>query len=83
MSWVSIGTYNDPYDFKGTKFQGVFDGGGNEVKGLYISSSTFLGLFGYVGEKGVVKNVKVDGTVRGYWHLACVAGRNDGTVAYC
>ncbi len=76
-SWTPIGSEETP-------FMGTFDGRGNEISGLYIdSSSNFQGLFGYVGEDGVVRGVNVSGTVKGAYSVGGVVGRNDGIVENC
>lgn len=75
--WTPIGS---PYEFRG-----VFDGGGHTI--TYIidgATSKDQGLFGYVGEKGVVRNLNVDGTVTGArWNFGGVAGGNDGRISNC
>ncbi len=62
VSWKSIGdTITRP-------FNGIFDGNRKTISGLYcyrrVTSkknidSTYAGIFGFVGEKGIVKNVSV------------------------
>ena len=65
-------------------FNGTFDGGGYEVSGLYINStSNFQGLFGYTGEQSVIRGVSVSGTVKGTYSVGGVVGRNDGIVENC
>lgn len=82
--WTPIGTA--AYQFKGT-----FDGSGHTLSGLYISSSDdYQGLFGYVGEDGVVKNITVTGSgnedtadVTGGSYVGAIAGYSSGTVEGC
>ena len=78
--WTPIGSY-DPY----APFTGTFDGGGHTISGLYISgSSSYRGLFGYVGSGGTVKNLNVSGSVTGAYHVGGVVGYNSGgTVESC
>ncbi len=73
-----------------TSFTGTFDGLGHTITGLTLSRSTtsnastnfYVGLFGYVGTAGVVKNVGlVSDSVTGYSSVGGLAGRNDGTIS--
>lgn len=70
-SWTPIGNYNYP-------FTGTFDGNNKTVSGVYIDNSKMyveLGLFGYLGENGVIKNVEVeDSYVKGMGQSASVGG---------
>ena len=91
--WNPIGVYHDVAD--GTAlldtFQGTFDGNGYTISGLYINRSDELaynaGLFGYVSNMGVIKNLGVkgiDGTtnnVRSY--SGGLVGFNAGTISNC
>ncbi|MCQ2121173.1 MAG: InlB B-repeat-containing protein [Fibrobacter sp.] len=59
--WKAIG------DTSTRAFDGVFDGNGHKISGLYVNDtlaanadSISRGLFGVVGENGVVKNLSVD-----------------------
>jgi len=60
--WIPIGTtYTTP-------FNGIFDGNGKKITGLYINSdSDMLGLFGYL--TGIVKNLGLEDVN--------ITGRND------
>ncbi len=79
-------TYNSYNSFNGT-----FDGGGHTV--TYKLSGVTQGLFGYVGAQGVVKNVKVAGTINALNGSSSdigsssssggVVGYNKGTVSKC
>jgi len=65
-------------------FTGTFDGLGHTVAGLTINRSTtyFVGLFGYVGTAGVVKNVGLTSdSVIGGSSVGGLVGRNDGTIS--
>lgn len=52
-------------DFKGicmdnqNKFKGTFDGCGHSISGISISGQKCAGLFGYIGQGGVVQNVTI------------------------
>ena len=43
----------------GTQFFGTFDGAGHTIKGLYISSSGDVGLFGYL-QGAEIKNLRIE-----------------------
>ena len=82
--WTPIGAFaenGDDHtdDFKGTAFSGSFNGGGYKITGLYIDApeGNFLGLFGAVSN-GTVKNLGVDGFVRGSGQISGVVAFNNG-----
>ena len=57
-----------PIGISGHYYTGTFDGMGYEIKGLYIDSNKnetkYVGLFGYIGEGGILRNIRVvDGSV--------------------
>ncbi|MBR6259168.1 MAG: BspA family leucine-rich repeat surface protein, partial [Oscillospiraceae bacterium] len=56
--WTPIGPdYN-------TYYTGTFNGAGYEISGLKVSGELeYAGLFGYIGNKGVVENLSVSGKV--------------------
>ncbi len=78
--WTPIGSdYNHA-------FTGTFDGDRYTISELCIinSSSDYVGLFGYVGADGTVKNLTVSGTVTGrVYYTGGIVGRNNGTVSNC
>lgn len=79
-SWTPIGKniYPNIYSYTGT-----FDGNNKTVSGLYFNntSSPYVGLFGYVGENGTVKNVGVvDSYFRGSACVGGVCGGNKGGI---
>jgi hypothetical protein len=77
--WQPIGTQNNP-------FTGTFDGQGFEISDLSIGrlDTGHVGLFGYVGEKGMVKNVGVvNAYVVGQFCVGDLVGINWGTVSNC
>lgn len=69
--WMPIGNFKN-------RFQGTFDGNGKKVLGVYIDNSNddaYLGLFGCLGEDGVIENVGVvDSYVKGMGERAFVGG---------
>ncbi|HBC92512.1 MAG TPA: hypothetical protein DCZ10_06300 [Pelotomaculum sp.] len=66
-------------------FKGTFDGAGYTVSGLYTNiDNTVQGLFGCVGQGGMVKNVTVEGCVSGKFVVGGIAAYlNGGTVQNC
>ena len=73
-SWTPIGTSEAP-------FKGTFDGDYHIVAGLNITGDN-AGLFGYV-DKGVIKNLVVEGEVNGNSSAGVVGYLNAGTVENC
>ena len=79
--WKPIGTFAPQYI-------GTFDGGGHTITGLsnedVPDKPEYAGLFGYVGDNGVVENIGVrDGSINGVNYVGGIAGFNRGTVQNC
>lgn len=77
--WTPIGTADHP-------FRGTFDGNGISVNYLKINSSGAIcqGLFGYIGEGGIVKNATVrHSTITAASQVGAIAGYNRGTMTNC
>ena len=75
--WQPIGTQDD-------LFTGTFDGQGYEIRDLFINRSdeNFVGLFGVVGEGGVVQNIGVvNADMTGYGAVGGLVGNNEGTIS--
>ncbi len=75
--WQPIETWGHP-------FKGSFDGQGYEIRDLFINrpDESGVGLFGYVGVGGVIKNVSVvNATVTGSRYVGGLVGENKGTVS--
>ncbi|MFB6193182.1 MAG: hypothetical protein ABEK00_02935 [Candidatus Nanohaloarchaea archaeon] len=74
------------------RFNGVLEGNNHTVKGLTIDRWTAgkgsydqpnrsIGIFGYIGEEGTVKNLRIVGArIGGFRKLGIVAGENHGTI---
>ncbi len=65
-------------------FTGTLDGRNHTITGLYIQRlrEVNIGLFGYIGAGGEVRNVGVvDGEVRGFSNVGGLVGYNTGTVS--
>ena len=72
-----IGAYTE-----GQSFQGKFDGLGHTVSGLTITKPMdYVGLFGYLGGFGTIRNVGVvGGTVTGNNFVGDLVGYNNGAI---
>ena len=81
--WTPIGTSKD-YAYTGT-----FDGGNHTISGLYYyGRGDYVGLFGYVGSDGQVKNVNVaDSYISNNAGVSDTGGvcgcNNGGTITNC
>ena len=80
--WTPIGT---DYD---NSYTGTFDGGGHTITGLTITTKDqFVGLFGYLGKAGTVKNVVMEGIQITSNHMfgntGGVVGNSWGTIENC
>jgi hypothetical protein len=77
--WTPIGS--DP-----ARFTGNFDGNKKTVSGLIINNTTttYQGMFGYIGSGGTVKALKLDNVnIEGSQYIGVVAGTNRGMVQNC
>ena len=64
-----------------TRFTGTFDGNGHVIGNLTITrpSQDFIGLFGYVGSSGQIRNLGVENaTINGNSIVGVLAGYNHG-----
>lgn len=83
ISWEPIGSEENP-------FNGIFDGNGHTISGLYINSKfEYTGLFGYAGDEAEIKNLTVCGSVNAQsdtdnsCSVGAIAGYNSGTIENC
>jgi len=68
------------------KFTGVFDGNDHIIRNADVNmpSSNFVGLFGYVGSIGQIRNLGVEVvTITGENGVGGLAGANEGTLTGC
>lgn len=75
VAWEPVGTELVP-------FKGIFDGQGHRIKNLVINSTeTHQGLFGYIGDGCVIKNVIIDSScsITGGDYTAGIAGGSVGS----
>ena len=78
-TWTPVGDSSIP-------FKGTFDGDGHKITGLKITSGSYIGLFGYVGEGAEIKNVNLVGAnVFGGKRVGALIGQIKGnaTVSNC
>lgn len=67
-------------------FQGTFLGNGHAIRNMVIdaSESKCIGLFAYVGEKGVLSDLCIERScVSGRRHVGLLTGMNFGKISYC
>ena len=76
-----IGAYD--HDVPAVAFTGRFDGLGHVISGLSIDRTTdYVGLFGYVGNGGTVRNLGLtNAAVSGGRYTGGLVGGNQGTIA--
>lgn len=76
--WIPIGNTSK-------KFKGTFDGNGNEISNIKVSStSNSVGFFGYVYGEGTVRNLGiVDSNISGKGDVGGIAGYNSGSILNC
>jgi hypothetical protein len=82
LPWHPIG------DTDSTAFQGTFDGKGYAITMLQteepVAGCSPRGLFGTIGNEGVVKNVGIAAcNMRGWDNIGAIAGVNNGTIDSC
>ena len=91
-AWMPIGAnYNSEGERKRTPFNGIFDGNGFEVSGIYIDkyesenhADYDQGLFGYVGPNGEVKNLGVsDSEIKVGVCAGGLVAHNEGVISNC
>jgi len=84
-----IASSKSTFFYSGTKFTGVFDGGGHEISGLAINTSDvgndYLALFGYLDVGAVITDLRVTGAsiigqVGGSDYIGGLCGYCDGAV---
>ena len=82
INWQPIGDIT-------TSFSGIFEGNGHTISGFsIIDDGDRLGLFGYIGDAGIVRNLRVVGSIRstasgGTVNIGGLAGGNLGTIHSC
>ena len=83
--WVPIGENDESCsDSPINSFNGIFDGNGFTVSGVYINSEIRCrGLFGYIGSNGAIKKLGVVASyIKGEYNTGGLVGYNhDGTIS--
>ena len=83
--WTPIGMWAG--DDKYYSYSGIFDGQNHTISGLYLNQMGMagcVGLFGHVGSRGKVSNVRVlDSYFSVNGGVGGVCGYNDGTITNC
>lgn len=77
--WNGIGSYS-------TKYVGTFDGNGKQILGYYSKYENYTGgngLFGYLGEGAIVKDLTLSGTIEGDGTVGAIAGQSYGQIEGC
>ncbi|MFW6037966.1 MAG: GLUG motif-containing protein, partial [Candidatus Saliniplasma sp.] len=81
IGWDPIGEFDS--ENLELAFTGTFDGGGHEIRGLYINrpGENDVGLFGCILEGSLVENIGLTGsTVSGRTRVGTLVGNNRGDV---
>jgi len=82
-NWTAIGSFSISAE---NSFRGTYDGGGHTISNLTINANSgWQGMFGYLANDGIVKNVGIiNGSIKGGNNIGGLAGQNDsGTVQNC
>ena len=82
--WTPIGNSTS------TRYTGTFNGQGHTISGLYVNENSIqsVGLFGYLDEGGIIRNVSVKGSYfnngNQFDYIGGVCGKNNkGTIENC
>jgi hypothetical protein len=69
--WMPIGNNSDTSN----RFTGIFNGNNHTIKGLWADrSSNYVGLFGFIDEGAQIKNLAVEGEVKGNMRIGSIVG---------
>ena len=88
IGWTPIGGSTDLIFLTRAFFEGNFDGNGHKITNITIDDlyGIEIGLFGYVGQNGVIKNLNLETSEVGisfYFDGGGIAGCNEGTITNC
>lgn len=81
--WTPIGLS------RANSFRGIFVGNDFSINGVYIKNedggvSYYYGLFGYIGETGVVKDLRIENSeIIGGYNSGAIAGESRGEIYNC
>lgn len=78
MQWIPIGNKNNP-------FKGHYDGDGHSITNLYINatSTSEIGLFGYITDAEIKKINIASGEISGYNDVAALCGFMQNSTIFC
>ncbi len=69
----------EPIGSSSTKFSGVVDGNGKLISNLRVNKSvSYSGLFGYINNGAIIKNLMVEGEVKGTGNCGGIVGYAQG-----
>ena len=79
--WGGFGKYN-------LQYSGIFDGNGKTISGYYSCDNddtyeSAMGLCGYLGADGVIKNLTLVGTIEGDGAIGAFANQSYGRIEGC
>ncbi|MFI3176660.1 MAG: hypothetical protein R3Y67_04095, partial [Eubacteriales bacterium] len=78
------GGYNPIGSAYNTAFTGTYNGNGYTISGsINNEGASNIGVFGYIGSSGTVKNLTTNLAVTGNDNVGGIAGANDGTIESC
>ena len=90
---IAPDTNNQIYEFQGMSFEGIFDVNGHKIYNLTIdpngAGNQYLGLFGYVVNAAVIKNLAVEDVIiiggddSDYLGGLCGYNYNGSTISNC
>ena len=83
VDYIDLTLLDKPYVPIGNSsvnFQGSFDGQGVKFNINLNNSFEYQGLFGVIGTNGYVKNVSVEGSIKGTNFIGGISGRNYGII---
>ncbi|MBR6203003.1 MAG: hypothetical protein IKQ62_08365 [Bacteroidaceae bacterium] len=92
-TWTPLGN-NPSSDSDVGSFNGIFDGNNHKITNLRVdvqdATTTYIGLFGRIGERGIVKNLTIESAVLRVAstedqtrNMGSIAGVNHGIIANC
>jgi hypothetical protein len=81
---IAPATYSQISQPQGTPFRGDFNGNGYSIKNLAIQGTAYNGFFGWVGAKGRIRNLTIEGgMISGNRIFGAIAAYSQGFVIHC
>ncbi len=81
--WTPIAENDGSASYYYSNYDGTFNGDNYTISGIYIDNNTMegAGLFGYIGDNGIVKNVHVtDSYINAERTIGSITGDNSGLI---